>query len=265
MKRLYEVIEKRDSHSRPISAVTNIRSPTLPRSRGRATTTCRESNGRTIPIWRAGSRQSMSVPGSRRRSPKSPPSSRTARPRPTTRRTASSIADVTRGRELSSCAPIASWPGSSRPFCYVLLLRRNRLLDRRRFLGLVGLAIGLAQELVEELGALLLILRFLCFLRLPLFGEPVIVHFPAHRILHPWWRDRCQRGATSRSSEPLAGLPLTLDHVIPSVERATAKGETLARSIRRQPCNPGDGESAWIGNRNRAPPLAGRRRRGVLD
>src|SRR5262249_49735724 len=180
----------------------------------------------------------------------------TGRPGPTTSRTVPYSGDVTRGRALSSRPPIASWPGSSRPFCYVLLLRRNRLLDRRRFLGLVGLAIGLAQELVEELGALLLILRFLCFLRLPLFGEPVIVHFPAHRILHPWWRDRCQRGATSRSSEPLAGLPLTLDHVIPSVERATAKGETLVRSIRRQPCNPGDGESAWIGNRNRAPPGA---------
>src|SRR5262249_26667567 len=102
---------------------------------------------------------------------------------------------------------MASWPGSSRPFCYVLLLRRNRLLNRRRFLGLIGLAIGLAQELVEELGALLLILRFLCFLRLPLFGEPVIVHFPAHRILHPWWRDRCQRGNACPINQTTAMQP----------------------------------------------------------
>src|SRR5215469_11747187 len=96
----------------------------------------------------------------------------------------------------------------------ILLLRGHDLLDGSRFLGFVGFAIGIAQEVVDKLGALLLVLRLLrpCLLRLPLFGEPVIVHFPAHRILHPWWRDRCQRGATSRSSEPLAGLPLTLDH-----------------------------------------------------
>jgi hypothetical protein len=64
------------------------------------------------------------------------------------------------------------------------LFRRNRLFGRRHF-WLIGLLIGFAQELVDEVGTLLLrtLLLLLFFLRFS-FGEPVVIHFPAHRILH---------------------------------------------------------------------------------
>jgi hypothetical protein len=63
------------------------------------------------------------------------------------------------------------------------LFRSYDLIDLRLFgLRIVGLFIGLAQELVEDACTLLLLdpslVRFL------LFGEELVVYFPAHRILH---------------------------------------------------------------------------------
>src|SRR5271166_4526946 len=62
------------------------------------------------------------------------------------------------------------------------LFRRRSLLDRSCLgLGLVALLIGLAQERLDDAGALLLPdLGFLGFLRLLLFGQELVVYFPAH-------------------------------------------------------------------------------------
>src|SRR5262249_12893789 len=81
-----------------------------------------------------------------------------------------------------------------------------------------------AQELIDRSGALRLLL-FLSvfflffFLRLLLLGEPVVVHFPAHRILHPWW-NRTDNAAPTTAVPcrnfplfPLARPPPAFDHV----------------------------------------------------
>jgi hypothetical protein len=41
----------------------------------------------------------------------------------------------------------------------------------------------IAQELVNEVGTSLL--PDPCLLRFPLFGEELVIHFPAHQFLHP--------------------------------------------------------------------------------
>ena len=59
------------------------------------------------------------------------------------------------------------------------LFRRRDLLDRRCFdVGLFTLLIGFVQELVDDASALLLLDPSL--LRFPLFGEELVVYFPAH-------------------------------------------------------------------------------------
>ena len=59
------------------------------------------------------------------------------------------------------------------------LFRRRDLLDRRCFdVGLFTLLIGFVQELVDDASALLLLDPSL--LRSPLFGEELVVYFPAH-------------------------------------------------------------------------------------